>query len=125
MHNRNLSAETCRGAAFALENNRLELFRRRIMDAKYFIHAVTSKVNTARAMYAHEQEATQNECSCLPLLIHQKIADAKRAKLSGLILRNSPLGGESERTIFAFVTLVCCKHTIDFAGEKTIRPQPA
>src|SRR5882672_8328623 len=23
-----------------------------------------------------------------------------------------PLGGESERAIFAFVTLVCCKHTI-------------
>jgi len=29
-----------------------------------------------------------------------------------LILRNSPLGGESERAIFAFVTLVCREHTI-------------
>jgi hypothetical protein len=36
-----------------------------------------------------------------------------------------PLGGVSERAIFAFVTLVCCKHTIDFADEKTIRLQPA
>src|SRR5262245_23620670 len=36
-----------------------------------------------------------------------------------------PLGGESERAIFAFVTLVCCKYTIDFADEKTIRLQPA
>jgi hypothetical protein len=28
-----------------------------------------------------------------------------------LILRNSPLGGERERAIFAFVTLVCHNHT--------------
>jgi len=52
-----------------------------MMDAKNFIHAITRKVNTARAICAHEQEATQNECSCLMLLIHQKIADANWAKI--------------------------------------------
>jgi len=76
-----LSGEPRRNAAVTLENNCLELFRRRMMDAKNFIHAITRKVNTARAICAHEQEATQNECSCLMLLIHQKIADANWAKI--------------------------------------------
>ncbi|MGH9753779.1 MAG: hypothetical protein ACREA2_13450, partial [Blastocatellia bacterium] len=47
-----------------------ELFRRRIMDAKNFIHAVASKVDAPRAMRDQEQEATQNECPCLLLPIH-------------------------------------------------------
>ena len=53
------------------------------MDAENFIHAITSNVNTARTICAHEQEATQNEYSYLPLLMYKKTADAKLAKFSG------------------------------------------
>src|SRR5215813_11424002 len=55
-----------------------------------------------------------------PSLAASKKRESEQRKERELFSWHSPfpLGGESERAIFAFVTLVCCKHTRDRETER-------